>query len=193
MRNQPFFITGLPRSRTAWMAVAATTADSVCKHEPTMHYASFEALLEWWAADVHVLRGVSDSGLGMMLPEILNALGCRTLVVERPLEDVERSIYQLWDEHGVVGNQLLVRRRLNALDEVLARHRRHRLVKVVDFDDLCSPHVVAEALDWIMPMVAAPNLRELVRMNIQADLRYSLAHAYGSSQWWMPEALRGVA
>lgn len=33
-----FFITGLPRSRTAWMSVMLTNKDSICIHEPKKYY-----------------------------------------------------------------------------------------------------------------------------------------------------------
>ena len=52
-----FFITGLPRSRTAWMAAFMTSGNAVCLHEPR----NWAAM---WNHDGAQHVGISDSGLG---------------------------------------------------------------------------------------------------------------------------------
>jgi hypothetical protein len=83
-----FFITGLPRSRTAWLAAFMTSGNAICLHEPR-HWR------DMWAHDGARHVGISDSGLGFQLKAIINEFAPRILIVDRPIEEVEASLAAL--------------------------------------------------------------------------------------------------
>lgn len=156
---QRFFITGLPRSRTAWWAVATGA-----EHEPTA-LRSVPAILERWRG------GISDSGLGMHLPRVLNEAAPKTLVINRPVAAVEASLRWYLGESAAMDWDHL-RTRLRALESVLTYE--HPLIKRVDYAELNLIEVVRECLDWL----EAPEperLGQLMHMNVQSDLAHNLA------------------
>lgn len=147
-----FLIVGLPRSRTAWLAVATGAL-----HEPRHHDIPWEG-------------GISDSRLSAQLPQIFAAFEPRTLIVERSPSDVMLSF------KNYVGNmrcdwkavELLLRRYLNGLDF------QHPQIKRVRFEQLDNINTVRASLDWLgVPEPA--NLSQLMHMNIQSDLAFNLA------------------
>src|SRR5215472_13650222 len=75
-----FLISGLPRSRSAWFAVATGAL-----HEPISRegYRDFV-----WPAGT----GVADSGAGLWLAEIMDDFAPRVLIVERNVDEVIESI-----------------------------------------------------------------------------------------------------
>ena len=83
-----FFITGLPRSRTAWMAAFMTAGNAVCLHEPR----NWKAM---WESDGAKFVGISDSGLGFQMQSIIDAYEPRILIIDRPIEEVEASLAAL--------------------------------------------------------------------------------------------------
>lgn len=83
-----FLITGLPRSRTAWMAAFMSYGSTVCLHEPRNWESVFDS-------DGPKFVGISDSGLGFQLDRILYEYACPALIIDRPLADVEASLKAL--------------------------------------------------------------------------------------------------
>ena len=104
MSTQPFFVCGLPRSRTAWWSVVASTPYSVCLHEPAKDCKTFEELKERWLS-LPVYRGISDSGLAFQMGRIMQEIEPRTLIVDRDPNDVLASFRRYWgrpfDEYQV--------------------------------------------------------------------------------------------
>ena len=83
-----FLITGLPRSRTAWMAEFMNHGSSVCFHEPPNWR-------ELWSEYNDKCVGISDSGLGFQLDEIIEEYHPKILIIDRPIEEVEKSLDEL--------------------------------------------------------------------------------------------------
>lgn len=162
--TKPFLIVGLPRSRTAWMAIAATNAQSICWHEPISRLSRWEDVASIWKSDAYEYTGVSDSSMGLHLPEILSASCPRTLIIERPLNDVLRSL----EAARVTG----ARRYCEVLSKRLAAIEPNELVMRVKYDALADSHVVARCLRWLMPGLGVDmnKLEELKKMNVQADM-----------------------
>jgi len=184
-----FFITGLPRSRTAWLAVALSRSNAICHHEPSAWLKDHEALEELWAPSV-VSIGVSDSALGVAIGPILEAFGPRTLIVQRPIEDVLTSIAGYLGKGGFEVNHERLRRRLLFINDKLHKHHRHPLVRVVAYEDLTNVETVRNVIGWLTPSVRPPiDLDQLMHLNIQADLGYSVAVAAAAKLWWMPAEL----
>src|ERR1700676_5601924 len=93
MANTPFLITGLPRSRTAWLARVATIEGwSKCEHEPSIRLGSYDHLLAYWNAQPGPYLGISDYHLSQILPNILKTVQSRTLIVGRDHDEVRTSL-----------------------------------------------------------------------------------------------------
>lgn len=181
---QPFLIVGLPRSRTAWWSVAATTAISICTHEPLKHCRDFDDLRKYWDRPSAQFVGVSDSGCAYQIGRILADIEPRTLLIERPLAEVEASLLRYFEDVAV--DRSALHRQLHEIERHLCEVRRHHLVKTVRFDALCHPSVIQDCFDWLMPGSYEPFRRELMHLNIQVDLAY-IKEEMGKprSNWWM--------
>jgi hypothetical protein len=165
MSSGRFFITGLPRSRTAWFAVVAGA-----RHEPSSTQ-SVHKLLGHWPDGT----GVSDSNLGLHIADVMRLVGPRTLVIERPVGDVEASFVRYVMRSGydlqLMGHGMLYER-LGVLEHALRYE--HPLIKRVDFSALNDIGTVRECLDWL-GVPEPPLLDQLMHMNIQSDFDFNLA------------------
>ena len=79
MKTKSFFITGLPRSRTAWLANYFTTGSVLCLHE-----ASYEEFLDRKNSGLWDYVGLSST----KLYEDIEKIDGPVLVVKRDLNDV---------------------------------------------------------------------------------------------------------
>lgn len=183
-----FFITGLPRSRTAWFAVATNTPTSVCFHEPTARLNSFEDLREFWAPKFGVDIGISDSCLAPLAERIVEELQPRTLVVERPFEDVLRSYINYAARAGISVNEAKIRRFAGAAIEALENIKASPVVKTVQFAALDDYTEVLSAMRWLLPNRDLPDLRTLMTFNIQVAAKHIRAMATKPHNSWHFEA-----
>jgi hypothetical protein len=159
--TEPFLITGLPRSRTAWMAVAALNDQSICWHEPLAWLKQWEGALDLWRSSAHRYVGISDSALGFHLPEIIARASPRVLVIERDIAEVKASGAAL----GIgPSNYLTLLKAALVID--------HPLIVRVPYDALTDDRVVASCLRHLMPRadIHMDRIKVLQRMNIQTDM-----------------------
>jgi len=158
-----FLITGLPRSRTAWLAALCNTvAGAVCWHEPCARAASWQmACAAWYRASPRFI-GLSDPTLAVHLGAILKDHAPRVLWIDRPVADVEASLARLgFGGTGIPATAL----------EAATPFLGHALVTRVRFGALNDNEVVAWALTKLMPG-AIPNravIAEFQRLNIQVQ------------------------
>lgn len=172
--GQPFLICGLPRSRTAWLSVVASGPNSITWHEPTAHLLNFKALKTLWNDDRFAYVGVSDSALVMQLGRILAEIQPRTLIVERSIPDVMRSL-DLYFAADIDQKKALKHCRTASAE--LERYREHPLTRWIDFDALGDVTEVRAALAWLAPDARFPKLDEMMHMNVQVDPDWVLAEA----------------
>ena len=151
-----FLITGLPRSRTAWFAVATGAYHETISHG--VHKA-------YWPEGC----GIADSGAAHELSRWIEAAKPRTLVIERPKADVLASLHRYFHLMAVDWN------RVNALldQAVLGLRYQHPLIRRVAYDDLASLETVVSCLDWL-GVKPPSSLEQLMHMNIQSDLTWNL-------------------
>jgi hypothetical protein len=164
MMTQPFLITGLPRSRTAWMAaVCNLDPHAICQHEPIQNLKHWHEALSLWAMRGYTYTGISDSSLGFHLLEILDRHAPNTLIILRDREAVELSLEAM----GVYAANYcrLLHGRIQAA-------LRHPLVMSVGFEELRDPNVVCDALRWLMPGCAVDRekVATMCRFNITVDV-----------------------
>lgn len=170
----PFLITGLPRSRTAWMSIVASMGPaSICFHEPMLALGSWREAKKLWADDAYKFVGISDSGAGFHLAEIMRDIRPRTLIIERLRADVDVSLRILSDVQTNYCDLLSAR---------LEEFKSHPLVKVVAFADLTDTSTVMECLDWLMPSLTFDRRKidQMQAMNIAVDMDrvWRLAHEH---------------
>jgi hypothetical protein len=174
----PFFVTGLPRSRTAWFAVATSTAKATCWHEPGPMLPDFDALRSLWLdPSMGVAIGVSDSSLAPMMGRILREIKPRTLLIQRPKHEALASFSAYMKGSGVAINWQAVAEHADRSVAETSTYGKHPLVKKVEFDALNDLTTMRECLNWLLPDEAFPDLSQLMRMNIQSDLAYNIEAA----------------
>ena len=92
MHTQLFHITGLPRSRTAWLANMLSFGPSYCYHEALSHVNSMDELTDLMMARGFPFVGNCDSGIPMFSDEYLAEYAHHPLVIiDRPIDDAIRS------------------------------------------------------------------------------------------------------
>ena len=183
--STPFLVTGLPRSRTAWWSVVATTPQSICRHEPLKDSNTFEELSASWVVPKIDYVGVSDSGVVPVLGRILEEIGPRTLIVERPAGEALRSFENYM--RGFEFNRSAARLYFETSARMLRNFYDHPLVKVVKFADMSDPDCVAQAYRWLMPKNTWPVRFELLHINVQVDVGYVIREAMKAhSHWYRP-------
>ena len=163
---QPFLITGLPRSRTAWLtALCNTVPGALCRHEPTQDWPAWQTCFTAWREEAHPFAGFSDHVLGLHLAEIVREIGPRVLVVERDAASVERALARVLP--GVNARPLLA-----VLADRLRAARGLPGVKVVPFAALRHCSAALDCLGHLLPGAAIDpaKVRAMLHLNVQADM-----------------------
>jgi hypothetical protein len=159
--SEPYLITGLPRSRTAWMATAASGEGSMCFHEPTAWLDRWDDVFAavWWDHPNYRYVGIADHGLGFHLPAIMRRASPRTLIIERPVDEVNASLARL----GLPASNFC-----DLLQETLAYD--HPCIMRVPYAVLADSWVVFDCLRWLMPeeVIDRSRIAHLQGRNIQA-------------------------
>jgi len=100
MKNElanKFFITGLPRSRTAWLSSFFTGNNCFCYHEVIRISKSFDEAIGKMLNRKEMYVGNSDSSLPIWANEIDHILQHSPIViVERDIDEVTNSLINLW-------------------------------------------------------------------------------------------------
>lgn len=156
-------ITGLPRSRTAWLSVAATGYKSMFYHEPYDQLSRWQDIGRIWSGSRYLYTGIADSAMGFHLAEILERWGPRTLIVERAPDAVEASLARAFP--GVLATNYV-----RLLDSALGAVGEHPLILRVRFDELNNTGAVWRALRHMMPeaKLDIDKIKGLMRLNVQA-------------------------
>ena len=172
-----FLITGLPRSKTAWMSVVASTVSgAICYHEPMSHMKSWECCFELWKKSPYRHTGVSDSHLGFHLKRIVQQASPRVLVILRDEREVEASLESLGFPKSNYCSLLR-----QGIDAFLAEPNAD--VAVARFEGLQDPNMVVRCLEHLMPGChpQMTRIREFMSMNVQADMDLVWKRAIESS------------
>jgi hypothetical protein len=168
-----FLITGLPRSRTAWMAtlVNMSCADAVCIHEPLSYMKRWQDIGDLWGESKHGYFGFSDSALGFHLKEIMETWRPQLLVVERDIDDATRSLESI----GVLDASYC--RLLN--DRLLEFKRSaggfHDCCAWVPFKSLTNMLTISGCLDHLLPGAKMDYIKaqQMQWMNVQCDREHA--------------------
>lgn len=158
-----FFITGLPRSRTAWFSNFLTFGNSFCWHDGFDGLENFEGFKVRMNLDGCENVGNSDPANLLFWREISFWYPkARWVVIRRPFEEVVKSCSKFGIDRSFLefswGHLIAIE---NALDPL-----------VVKFDDL-DFSAVDQVADWLHVKVGPPTrTSQLCRMNIQVEHNY---------------------
>lgn len=106
-----FFITGLPRSRTAWLANFFSTGDVFCWHEAMAGVGSQDEYWKRMRSPQATYVGNSDCGLFMGGYR----KGCPLVIIERDLDEVEEALFH----KGFPGTRSVLIESKEAMDEMV--------------------------------------------------------------------------
>lgn len=159
-----FLITGLPRSKTAWLSVVASTVrDSICYHEPVKRHKSWECCFDLWASKDYEHTGIADAHLGFHLDAIRERVNPRILIIRRDIEHVKASVAALG---GPQTNYV------DLLAHALDRHITAEGLAWVSFDGLTHIDIVGRCLNFLMPgcTIDERKIREMIDLNVRVDM-----------------------
>ncbi len=185
----PFFITGLPRSRTAWLANWLTTDDSLCLHDGTLSSHSLEEYARK-LLDAQQLRfmGDSNSGLGF-IHEHVTALfpGCKWVVIER---DRSMAFLSFRMAFGQYESEDESRRKFDRLAERLWQLKQRPGTMVIEFDDLEDLEVCRKLWFHCIPKVRFDEERWRLLNGLRVETfaqKHSQALAFARQNPWFSD------
>lgn len=179
-----FFITGLPRSRTAWMSVFLSGGNTICYHDACENLSDIKHIDDMYRSDFYKHVGISDSGLGFFLPYILEHVKPRTLIIERDPADVIESLKKI---------SMLDTNFIELLHQELLKAKGHPLVMWVPFESLDSKRVMQKIFWHLMPGEPFDEVHYdlMSKMNIQCDIEKVMKRAH-NKQDSMANLLRHI-
>jgi hypothetical protein len=166
--TQRFLITGLPRSRTAWLSVVCSMMPGAyCAHEPVSAMRHWTDMLGFLGREDWPYIGIADCSLAFHLDAFM-ALRPRILIVERDIYEVEASLGRI----GILAARFCERaiEKLHAFPDSAAVLR-------VPFYALKSDAVVRSCLWHLMPgiRIDMAKIAQAQDMRIEADLARVMA------------------
>jgi hypothetical protein len=175
--NAPIFITGLPRSRTAWLANLFTWGEAFVEHDALKHLedvaelpAHFEALA---AATGARTVGTSDSGLLMVWRRTMALFpGARWLHVRRPFEEARACFFQAFGRTPYQGMRsptwpetVAVFDRLQQVQQEFLDHAPD--VLTVPMEALSTEAGLRQAWEHLLPGAEYPEVRNRMLMDFR--------------------------
>ena len=148
--RKPFFITGLPRSRTAWLANLFTTEESVCHHEPARGMGAL--LMDGWRKS---RIGISDASLVLQFAELREQYPDAPWVyVDRDPQQVIKSLVEFL-RFNSPGNRISD----SQLDSMVRLHLHHAAsvqadavrVLTVRYEVLDDEDAIRGIWAWLLP------------------------------------------
>lgn len=141
-----FLITGLPRSRTAWLSAIFCTDNIICFHEPINQLGDIQAVKDFVSkvqGYSHV--GISDSSIGANPSEYIDYFFSYPIVViKRPKVEVVESLIKFLGIQRKEANQIV-----STISEGLKYISCVRSVFEVEYEALNDSNVVAEIWDYV--------------------------------------------
>jgi hypothetical protein len=157
-----FIITGLPRSRTSWLANLFTYGSSLCMHDGLTHGKDFFNWLELMRVSDPRIRHMGNSDSGIPLAFEAAPEDVKVVVVQRNWMDCMVSFRKYFSQHpythlGMVNADVEgpaiqaifqnAREKLTSFMDTV----KPGLLKVVDFADLNDPDAVESMWNFLVP------------------------------------------
>lgn len=158
-----YFITGLPRSRTAWLANFLTTGLTYCHHDATLtgpQPSKLRKLAEETRKDTRaVWVGDSDSGLLVTAAATAKAFPqARWVMVRRDPEDAAESYIKYFKAHPYPSVPFISEEHARGMMKFCAHFLARipeaipeKLLLEVDYEDLNSEDTIRAIWEWCVP------------------------------------------
>ena len=167
----PFFVTGYPRSGTAWAANLLTHNGAYCLHEGSVYGGGMEA---WICGGKN--RGVSEATITLTSTILQDSLDSRVVWIKRDKESASKAFKKWSVENGVLrpdqmpNVDILFDRLEKSFDLILTKHPG---VLVIDFKDLFTVESAEKIWRWCLPGLDFDRTRAqiLCGMNVQQSPR----------------------
>lgn len=171
--SRPFFILGLPRSRTYWLSRFLTYRDWTCGHEELRHLRSFEDVKSWLSQPCVGSAETALAPFWRLIPE-----DAQIVIIRRPVAEVKDSLLRLnagmngaFDPIALDG---LLKRLDAKLDQIRARRRGVLFVK---FEDLQREDVCRDIFEHCLPYPFDREWwRTISQFNLQANVPAVMAY-----------------
>lgn len=132
MAASHFYITGLPRTRTAWLANWFTHKNSYCFHELSKYGKDFYELQRVVKSRTEMFIGTADSGFPLYHQQFLQYVPGKIVVIERDPKEVMDSYKEDFGSEMTIE---LVDQLLNELELIKAK-KNPLVMQYEDLDDI---------------------------------------------------------
>lgn len=159
----PYFITGLPRSRTAWLANYLSYGESLCLHDAFVQHRNMKALRGAMEKCGVAYVGHADPANCLFWEAIQDEFpGAKWVVVQRDEREAAQAAVNAFDGNGNISFFV------EALKEVAARLN----PLIIDYDDLDL--YVDDIAGYCVPGLKVPLERKqmLAHFNVQIDRKH---------------------
>ena len=144
--TKPFFITGLPRTRTAWMSQFFTTNESYCYHEALRKAVTTSKVADTMLCREEYYVGNSDSSLPFYIDDMMEYFpDAPILIIERDVFEVDQSLRNLF---GGNHDEILLKT-MRQLDRIKDEY----YTVSVNFEELDDPAVVEDVWKYLIPAI----------------------------------------
>ena len=159
-----FFITGLPRSRTAWLSCFFTHGNVACRHEALRHDLSALGLRKTLDETPGEYAGDSDSALPLMAAQIGRMFPeAPVAVVRRSPTECRESLERVYGSEDLAN--LAVDQTLRGLDVLSG------CMKTREFDYARLPADLREMWEFLVPGEPFPEWRVNELLDLQIEQR----------------------
>ncbi len=93
--NQRFIVTGMPFTPMAWLALFLKVDRSICYCEPNLGIKDISEIGDKLTSEFYRHMGMAGTGLGFFLPQIIQEVGPKILIIDRSPEEVNATLAQL--------------------------------------------------------------------------------------------------
>ena len=174
-----FFITGLPRSRTAWFSAFFTGNNSFCYHEIIRVSNDFESVIDKLTNRKEMYVGNSDSSLPIWMDKIDHILRDSPIVIiERDIEEVSNSLKTLYKEYDYTKILDLTLERLEVVK------KRYNYISV-DYNDLDHQTCLEDIWSYCIPNIPfdKDKFETLRTINISIDYKSYMKELFNKNKY----------
>jgi len=145
-----FFIIGLPRSQTAWLANYFTMPGlSICHHEGLLRYKSFDKMAHALDHD-DLIAGDSDSGLCLFPEEVIEQSNySKILIIKRSVDECRVSYQKAMKNYSLDANYI-IDECLSGLQQI--EKNTHNIV--IPFENLLDKKYFKKVHEYILGDIA---------------------------------------
>ena len=162
-----FFITGLPRSRTAWLANFFTYGDSFCFHEALKYSHEMWDIKELFESTSKPYVGNSDSYIPFFAQRLDSLFpDAKWVFIERDINDVAKSMQRIFSGYD---HQKLLNMSLPFLDFV----KKEYSPLIVKYEDLDSMEECEKLWNYCIPTYAFDSQRWKMLHTFKTELMFN--------------------